>query len=89
MKRKIQELEGIEVIPHPAYSPDLAPSDYHMFRSLSHFLQGRRFGSEEEVKNGIAEFFASKKPEWYRHGIEQLAERWLRDIESDGLYFED
>lgn len=89
VKRKIQELEGIEVIPHPAYSPDLAPSDYHMFRSLSHFLQGRRFGSEEEVKNGIAEFFASKKPEWYRHGIEQLAERWLRVIESDGLYFED
>jgi histone-lysine N-methyltransferase SETMAR len=89
VKQKIQELQGIEVIPHPAYSPDLAPSDYHLFRSLSHFLRGRRFSSEEEVKTGIAEFFASKTPDWYRHGIEQLAERWLRVIENDGLYFEE
>ena len=28
---KIAELDGIEVLPHPAYSPDLAPSDYGLF----------------------------------------------------------
>ena len=31
--RKIQEL-GWQVLPHPPYSPDLAPSDYHLFLSL-------------------------------------------------------
>ena len=25
---------GWEVMPHPPYSSDLAPSDYHLFRSL-------------------------------------------------------
>jgi histone-lysine N-methyltransferase SETMAR len=89
VQQKIQELEGIELLPHPAYSPDLAPSDFHLFRSLAHFLRGRCFNSVQEVKNGVREFLASKPAEWYRHGIEQLAERWTRTIESDGLYFEE
>lgn len=89
VKQKIMELQGIEVLPHPAYSPDLAPSDYHLFRSMAHFLRGRRFSSEEEVKTAMAEFFASKTADWYRQGITQLAERWLRVIETDGLYFEE
>ena len=27
-----------EVLPHPPYSPDIAPSDYHLFRSMTHGL---------------------------------------------------
>jgi hypothetical protein len=36
-KKKCEELE-LELLPHPAYSPDLAPSDYYLFRSMAHFL---------------------------------------------------
>ena len=38
---KISEL-NCEVLPHPPYSPDLAPSDYHLFRSLQNYLDGRK-----------------------------------------------
>jgi histone-lysine N-methyltransferase SETMAR len=31
-----------EILPHPPYSPDLAPSDYHLFRSLDSFLKGKK-----------------------------------------------
>jgi hypothetical protein len=33
-KVAIQEFD-CEILPHPPYSPDLARSDYHLFRSLS------------------------------------------------------
>ena len=36
--REKVENQGWEVLPQPAYSPDLAPSDYHLFRSMQHFL---------------------------------------------------
>ena len=39
-----------EVLPHPPYSPDVAPSDYHLFRSMAHDLAHQRFYSYEEVK---------------------------------------
>jgi hypothetical protein len=36
MKAAIQELDW-EILPHPPYSPDLAPADYHLFPPLSTF----------------------------------------------------
>ncbi|CAF1214732.1 unnamed protein product [Rotaria magnacalcarata] len=36
-RQKLEKLEW-EVLPHPPYSPDLAPSDYHPFRSLRNHL---------------------------------------------------
>ena len=45
---KFSEL-GYELLPHPLYSPDLVPSDYWLFANLKKMLQGKRFGSNEEV----------------------------------------
>ncbi|XP_014484747.1 PREDICTED: uncharacterized protein LOC106749613 [Dinoponera quadriceps] len=41
---------GWTVMPHPPYSPDLAPSDYHLFPKLKEHLCGQRFRSDNEVK---------------------------------------
>ena len=38
-----------ELIPHPAYSPDLAPGDYFLFPNLKKDICGRHFRSNEEV----------------------------------------
>ncbi|GBP65477.1 Mariner Mos1 transposase [Eumeta japonica] len=40
-----------EVLPHPPYSPDTAPSDYHLFRPMAHALSEQRFTSNEDTKN--------------------------------------
>ncbi|KAG5323790.1 MOS1T transposase, partial [Pseudoatta argentina] len=40
-----------EILPHLPYSPDVAPSDYHLFRSMTHDLADQHFRSYEEVKN--------------------------------------
>jgi hypothetical protein len=41
--QKIEELEGIEQLQHPAFSPDLESSDYYLFRSIALFLRGKIF----------------------------------------------
>ncbi len=79
-KEKIKNLDAFELLPHPAYSPDLAPSDYHLFRSKAHFLRGRSFNNLAEVENWCHQFFASKNKDWYRSGIAQLSHRWVQAI---------
>jgi hypothetical protein len=56
---------------------------------MAHFLREPQFNSVSEVEEGIQEFFNSKDRDWFRRGIEQLADRWLKCVESDGLYFEE
>ena len=40
----------------------------------------------KRVSSGV---FASKPAEWYRRGIEQLAQRWMKVIKNDGIHFEE
>jgi len=40
---------GFQCLDHPSYSPDLAPSEYHLFPGLKKQLKGRHFSSDTEV----------------------------------------
>jgi histone-lysine N-methyltransferase SETMAR len=42
-----------EVLEHPPYSPDLAPSDCHLFGPLKDALRGRHFASDQELKEVV------------------------------------
>ena len=68
---KLNEL-SFELLPHPPYSPDLAPSDYWLFADLKKMLQGKRFGSNEEVLAETEAYFESKDESFYEKGIEML-----------------
>ncbi|GFV92182.1 histone-lysine N-methyltransferase SETMAR [Trichonephila clavipes] len=78
-----------ETLCHPPYSPDVAPSDYHLFHSLDNHLRGESFTNEADVLHALTDFFASHTLEFYRKGIEQLDTRWQKVLGADGDYFED
>lgn len=86
--KKWLEDVGWEVLEHPPYSPDLAPSDYHLFRSMEHFLRGKKFRNVDEIEENLQNFFDSKRREFYRSGIYMLPDMWLNCIDSEGDYFD-
>lgn len=77
-----------EVLPHPPYSPDIAPSDYHLFRSMAHGLADQHFETYEQAKNWIDCWIASKDDLFFKRGIRMLPDRWAEVVKSDGQYFE-
>lgn len=77
-----------ELLPHPPYSPDLAPSDYHLFASMGHALAEQHFTSYEDVGKWLDEWFAAKDAKFFWDGIHKLHERWEKCIASNGQYFE-
>ncbi|KAG5326294.1 MOS1T transposase, partial [Pseudoatta argentina] len=76
-----------EVLPHPPYSPDIAPSNFHLFRSMARGLADRRFHSYEEAQKWIDSWIVSKDMSFFRRGIHVLPERWEKVVSRDGQYF--
>ncbi len=60
-KDTIQEL-GWEVMAHPAWSPDLAPSDYALFRSLKDDIAVKQFEDQKDLENYLHHFFRFQIP---------------------------
>ncbi|KAJ0174850.1 hypothetical protein K1T71_009958 [Dendrolimus kikuchii] len=58
-QQKLREF-GWKVLMHPPYSPDLAPSDFHLFRSLQNSLGSVRLTSREDCQNHLSQFFDQK-----------------------------
>lgn len=51
---------GWELFDHPPYSPDLAPSYFHLFLHLKKFLSsGQHFHYDEELKTNVTRWFHS------------------------------
>jgi len=87
-KQKLASL-GWTILPHPPYSPDLAPSDFKLFRSLGNALRDQVFDAEEDVRMFIDEFFMSRTSGFFVRGFTCLTERWDEVIELEGEYLLD
>lgn len=87
VKKYLETLKW-DILPHPLYSPDIAPSDYWLFRRMQHDLAGHRFTSFAEIENWLLTWIASKDETFFRDGIRKLPERWAKVVASDGQYFD-
>ena len=85
--QKLNKL-GCEVLPHPPYSLDLLPTDYHFFKHLDIFLQGKCFHSQQEAENAFQEFVKSWSRDFYSTGINKPISCWQKWVSCNGSYFD-
>ncbi|KAG5310847.1 SETMR methyltransferase, partial [Acromyrmex insinuator] len=78
-----------KVLMHPPYSPDLAPSDYHLFRSLQNSSDGKTLADKIAAENHLKKFFADNPQKFYMDGIMKLLEKWQKVIDNNGQYILD
>jgi hypothetical protein len=81
----IQKLKW-NVQPYHPYSPDLAPSDYHLFSPLKEHLGGKRLHSNEEVTQGVQEWLHWQPKNFFLSGICKLLDHWCKCIANQGDY---
>ena len=84
---KIYQLR-YELLPHPSYSPDLAPSDFFLFPNFKRWLSGKRFNTNGEVIAETTAYFEGLEKSYFSEGIKKLEGRWNRCILLKGDYVE-
>ncbi|GFS57044.1 mariner Mos1 transposase [Trichonephila clavipes] len=77
-----------EVLDHAPYSPDLAPSDLHLFRNLKYSCGGKRFSENEEVKAAVNSSLSNQVADFFKNGLQNLILKYDKCINQLGSYVE-
>ena len=85
--QKLNELD-YKVLPLPPYSPDLSPTNYHIFKHLNNFLQGKCFHNQQAAENAFQELVKSWSTDFYATGINKLISHWQICVDCNGSYFD-
>jgi hypothetical protein len=73
--KQIQDLK-LKLLPHPLYSPDFAPTDFHLVWPLKDAQRGRHLRLHEEVKEAVHDWLAQQPKDFSSRGIYVLVECW-------------
>ena len=79
---------SFECLPHPLYSPDLTPSDFHMFGPVKEATGGKSSRSDKEVQLAVHEWLHSQPKDFFLRGIHALLKCWNTCMECNGDYVE-
>lgn len=77
VKTYLETLKWV-ALPFPLYSPDIYPSDKHLFRPMTYSLKKQHFRTYDEAKKLITSWIASQDEPFHRHGIRMLSEIWAK-----------
>ncbi len=75
-------LSDILIVPHPPYSPDLAPCDYFLFPRLKADLHRHKFRGLQELQTAVRQALKNIPKEDYRAALECLPMRWMKCVKS-------
>jgi hypothetical protein len=64
------------VIPHPPYSPDLAPCDFFLFPKMKLKLKGRRFDTTEDIQAESQRVLDTVTEKDFQEAFQKWKRRW-------------
>ena len=79
--------KGIKTVPHPPYSPDLAPCDFWLCPKLKEKLRGCRYETIEEMKEALTKVIDTFIQEDFHGALPKLLERYNECIAAGADYF--
>ena len=75
---------GIKTLPHPPYSPDLAPCNFWLFPKL----RGCSYETIEEMKEAVTKVIDTLTQGDFHGAVQRLLERYSKCITAGEDYFE-
>ena len=79
---------GWYILQHAPYSPDLAPSDFHLFPKLKQHLSGQRFETDEELQEAVTTFLNGLAADFFAAGFQNWITRQQKCVQKSGDYVE-
>jgi hypothetical protein len=73
-----------EVLKHPPYSPELAPSEFHLFGPMKEHLRGQKFADDNEVMEVVQSWLKATSRSFFLEGIRKLVHRWTKRVTKQG-----
>jgi len=88
LTQKFLAANKIHVIPHPPYSPDLAPCDFFLFPKMKFKLKGRRFDNIEDIQAERQKVLDTLTEKNFQDAFQKWRRRWDRCLHAVRNYFE-
>jgi hypothetical protein len=79
--------KNIPILPHPPYSPDLAPCDFYLFSKLKLKLKGHNFRMMENIQKVVTDELHTLTENDFRYCYDQWKKR-NHCVTSQRSYFE-
>jgi len=83
--REFLATKQITVLEHPAYSPDLAPSDFFLFPKIKEIFKGRHF---DDIRSHTMAALKPIPQNQFQNCFEGWTRHWHWCMASQGEYFE-
>jgi len=84
-KEEFLATKQITLLEHPAYSPDLAPSDVFLFPKIKEILKGGHF---DDIRSNTVAALKAIPQNQFQNCFKGWTRRWHQCIASQGKYFE-
>jgi len=76
------------VLGHPAYSADLAPSEFLLFPKIKEILKLRHFDDIDDIRSNATAALKAITQNQFQNCFEGWTRRWHQCVAFQGEYFE-